>query len=47
MKSEFDRKEHFKKHKERIAQIKKDIRDRKINKILKEEIRQRRESEDG
>ena len=47
MKNKFDRKEHIKKHKKRIAKIKKEIRDRKRNKHLKEEIRQRRESKNG
>ncbi|KKM61173.1 hypothetical protein LCGC14_1534340 [marine sediment metagenome] len=44
MKEKFDRKEHVKKHKDRIAQIRKNIRERKIIGYLKEEIKQRRES---
>jgi len=47
MKNKFDRKEHIKKHKKRIAKIKKEIRDRKRVKQIKEEIRQRRDSENG
>ena len=47
MKNEFDRKEHIKKHKDRIAQIKKEVRDRKINKRLKEEVEQRRKVNGG
>ncbi len=47
MKNKFDRKEHIKKHKKRIAKTKKEIRDRKRNKHLKEEIRQRRDSKNG
>jgi len=47
MKGEFDRKKHIKQHKDRIARIKKDIRDRKIIERLKEKIRQRRKAKDG
>jgi len=47
MKGEFDRNKHIKQHKDRIARIKKNIRDRKIIERLKEKIRQRRESENG
>jgi len=47
MSNKFNKAEHFKKHKDRIAKIRKDIRDRKIIERLKEKIRQRRESENG
>ncbi len=42
MKKKFDRKEHIKKHKKRIALIKKNIRNRKIIAQQKEKIKQRR-----
>ncbi len=42
MKKEFSRKEHIEEHKKRIAQIRKNIRERKIIAQQKEKIKQRR-----
>ena len=39
--------EHVKKHKERLAKIKKGIQDRKLSKRLKKEIRQKRKDRKG
>jgi hypothetical protein len=47
MSNKFNRTEHFKKHRNRITKIKKDVRDRKIIERLKEKIKQRRKVKDG